>query len=135
MKTLPFDTMTTEQYRKLASKEMSEAELASEVLKLAKLFGWKCHHTRPSWSADGERCMTAIQGDKGFVDWVFARLKQVPIEDGGLEASILLVELKTEKGKLSPAQEEWAVYLKPTGLYRLWRPSDLFDGTIEGTLR
>lgn len=50
---------------------------------------------------------------KGFPDYVLSKY-----------GHILVVELKTELGVLSPEQVEWRRRLEPTGYYRLWRPRD-----------
>jgi hypothetical protein len=77
---------------------------------LANLHGWMCVHFRPARTDKGWR--TLIQGDIGFVDCVFAR-----------DGVVLFVELKSEKGRPGPGQEDWAYHLGAG--YRLWRPSSL----------
>lgn len=49
---------------------------------------------------------------------------------------VLWVELKSATGTLKPEQRTWRYALEDAGQqYRLWRPSDLANGTIEETLR
>lgn len=50
---------------------------------------------------------------------------------------VIVAELKTEKGKVTEAQQKWLdayAAVNPEGTY-LWRPSDLLDGRIEEALR
>ena len=45
--------------------------------------------------------------------------------------TILIVELKSEKGKVKPAQEEWLSALKKASISTyVWRPSD-WDEIVE----
>jgi len=60
-----------------------------------------------------------MQGDVGFPDLVLARAGKV-----------IFAELKSETGKLSPTQREWANAL---GTLRIWRPRDI--DLIEAELR
>jgi len=94
---------------------MSEAELQANVRELARVRGWKCYHTHD-----------ARRSDVGFPDLVLVR-----------ENRLLFVELKSEKGKPSPAQIEWLHVLMLTRRVEtfLWKPSQWLDGTIEGMLR
>lgn len=49
---------------------------------------------------------------------------------------VLWVELKSATGTLKPEQRTWRYALENAGAaYRLWRPSDLLNGTIESTLK
>lgn len=90
------------------------------MLDLAELCHFWWHHTRPAW--DGGNFKTPLGGMKGFPDYVLSRV-----------GAVLVVELKTELGVLSLEQKEWRRRLEPTGLYRLWRPSDW--PAIEAELR
>jgi hypothetical protein len=99
---------------------MSEDELVVSVIDLAGRLGWLAHHARPARLGDG-RWRTAVQGQRGLPDLTLARAGRV-----------LLVECKTETGRLRPDQQAWAVELGP--VWRLWRPSDWFDGTIRAEL-
>lgn len=100
--------------RKLALA-MSEADLLSNVREMAKAAGWMVYHTHDS-----------RRSEVGFPDCVLVR-----------KSRILFVELKSEKGKPSPAQVEWLHALMLTRRVEtfLWRPSDWLSGTIEGMLR
>jgi len=64
---------------------LSEKAFAAQVVQFAKLCGWRVYRT---W--------LPIHSPAGFPDLVLVR---------GREA--LFVELKSEKGKLKPAQEQW----------------------------
>lgn len=75
---------------------------------LALIFGWKCHHvldTNPPAKVVG----------KGFPDWAFARPPR-----------FLVVELKSQKGRLTADQKMWGEILTacPGIEYYCWRPSD-----------
>jgi len=103
---------------------MTESELQSAVIEMARLFGWLVHHDRPSQNSKG-RWSTAIQGDPGFPDLVLAR-----------DGVVLFVELKSAKGKMSDAQTEWFTALSGGPVVgQIWRPEDLRDRTIEAALR
>jgi hypothetical protein len=85
------------------------------VTDLAKHCGWLVHHDRPSRRADGS-WRTAVEGDAGFPDLVLAR-----------DGRVIFAELKTERGKPSPAQDRWMLEIRgryDTSPCYLWRPSD-----------
>lgn len=89
---------------------MREADFQSRVIDTAKWCGWMVHHSRPVQDSDGT-WSTPIQGDPGLPDLVLAR--------GGV---VLLVELKSDKGKPTKDQVKW---LDAAGTWgRLWRPAD-----------
>lgn len=88
---------------------ITEKEWQSQVVELARHCGWKrIYHT-----FDSRRSAF------GFPDLVMVRER------------VLYVELKTEKGKLSPSQEEWIEALAAAGseVY-CWRPSN-FDEAVK----
>lgn len=77
----------------------------ARVVKLAEACGWLCYHT-----TDSRRCRP------GFPDLVLVR------------AYVLYVELKAERGKLRPEQEQWIAALDKAGAHTaVWRPSDWLD--------
>ena len=99
---------------------MTEAELQSAVIELARLLDWKCAHFRTAQV--GGRWQTPVQGDgAGFPDLVLAR-----------RGIVAFVELKSAKGKLRPEQQAWLDVL--CGAW-VWRPEDWTDGSIERYLR
>src|SRR5688572_2816806 len=103
-------------------KPMTESAFQRQVMALGKLFGWRACHFLPGMNRRGQ-WRTAVQGQgNGFPDVVLVRDR------------VSWVELKTDTGRLTPEQEDWAACLSAAGqeVY-LWRPRDW--PTIEATLR
>lgn len=102
---------------------MTERELLSGVLDVAKLFGWRTLHIRPAMTQNGWR--TAIQGNgKGWPDLVLVRDR------------IIFRELKTGRNTLSVEQAEWILALRKAGADAgVWTENDWWAGTIEAELR
>jgi hypothetical protein len=96
------------------AKNAPESILQSQVIQLAKMNGFRVHHSRNVQLADG-RWMTAIAGDAGFVDLVLAHP----------ERGVIFIELKSEVGKLSPGQIAWQNAFNGQIEYYLIRPQDL----------
>jgi len=94
---------------------MLEADFQKQVVELAHLFGWKVHHTRPAILPGGKWATHGI--DPGFPDLVMAHPAH----------GVIIAELKSQKGRISEAQLEWAIALRKSVKVRLWRPSDLAD--------
>ncbi len=107
---------TLTEYNAIVAATMSEKELQSNVLELAKRLGWLCYHTFDS-----------RRSQAGFPDLVMVR--------NGL---VIFAELKREKGKLSADQEAWREQLDRADAWYvqhyLWRPSDWCDGSIAAVL-
>lgn len=104
---------------------MSEAQLQDSVIALARTLGWRVAHFRPARTEAGWR--TAVSADgAGFPDLVMLRANR-----------LLVVELKSEGGKLTPVQALWlgAFVLIQGCEQALWRPSDWLSGHIEEVLR
>lgn len=93
--------------------KVSERDFQDRVVAEAQIRGWLCAHFRPARTATGWR--TAIQGDPGFPDLVLVRPPRV-----------LFVELKSEKGRMSPDQVRWSEGLEACDGVEtyLFRPSD-----------
>ena len=93
---------------KTASYEIkiTEKEFESQVRDLARLFGWKYYHT---WRS--------IHSEAGYPDCCMVK-----------SSRLIFAELKTEKGGVSPHQQEWIDLLQECGgnveCY-VWRPSDI----------
>src|SRR5262245_65638992 len=88
---------------------MTEAELQERAAAWLRVHGWLVYHARPART--DERWRTPVQYDgAGFPDLVAAR-----------RGVVLLIECKTELGRVSPRQREWiaaggVILLRPRGL-------------------
>lgn len=82
---------------------MTERDFQNKVLSIAKTFGWLCYHPYDS-----------RRSQPGFPDLVLVRDR------------VLFRELKTNTGRLGPAQEDWGKKLTKAGAdYAVWRPKDI----------
>lgn len=102
------------------AKSISEKELSQFVVDLARLLGWKVARW-PTWRATGT--------DPGVPDLLLVR-----------NGRLIFAELKTEKGKVSEAQEDWLNDLSVAAMgadveLYIWRPSSWLSGEIEKVLR
>jgi hypothetical protein len=90
--------------RPLLNRQISEKAFQAQVLQLAQACGWKYYHPY-----DSRRSVA------GYPDITLVRANR-----------LLLVELKTERGRMSSAQQSWREALLATGKveYYLWRPRD-----------
>lgn len=89
-------------------EHISEDDLQDLIAHYAQWCGWLVHHQRPARTNNGWR--TTVQYDgKGFPDLVMAR-----------HGRVVLAEIKTETGRVSPHQKRW---IAASGAH-LWRPSD-----------
>jgi hypothetical protein len=94
--------------------KVSEKEWQQTVIDTAQRFGWRVAHFRASRTGSGGYA-TAVQADgAGWPDLTMVRGRR-----------LLFVELKTERGRLSPAQAEWldALAMAMPGCVAVWRPS------------
>jgi hypothetical protein len=92
------------------SRPLTEKEWQAQVLELAGLLGWATYHP---W--------LSIHSPRGWPDLALVRPPR-----------LLLVELKSEKGKVTPAQQHWLELLGacPGVEAHVWRPSD-WDAVTE----
>lgn len=74
---------------------MSEADYQGRIVEAARLHGWRIHHCRPLQRRDG-RWQTPVTGHPGFPDLVLLR-----------GARLLVLEVKTDIGRVTPAEEAW----------------------------
>lgn len=79
----------------------SEKQFQAAVLELAGIYHWLCYHTHDS-----------RRSQAGFPDVIATRSGQV-----------LAIELKSDKGKLTPEQKVWLDALSKAGIRcHVWRP-------------
>ena len=89
---------------------MKEKEWQAQVVSLARRLGWMTYHTYDS-----------RRSEPGWPDLVLLRERMV------------IAELKTQKGRVSEAQQKWLDALREAGVETyLWRPSDM--GQVAATL-
>ncbi len=87
------------------TRPITEKEFQRQVLDVARIYGWRVYHPMLSkWS------------ERGFPDLTMIRPPRV-----------VFAELKSDKGKLSIHQDEWAELLLdcPGVEYHVWRPFQL----------
>lgn len=99
-------------------KAASEAAFQAQVEQLAAFYGWHLRYHAPDNIPRRTRTGRVMVQDvtPGFPDLWLLR-----------EPDLIVAELKTEKGRLSPAQQQWIAALTACGLeVYIWRPSD-FD--------
>lgn len=96
-----------------AAVKVTERQWQDQVLEVAHLTGWRTYHTHDS-----------RRSAPGWPDLALCRPPR-----------LLLVELKTDVGRVSPAQAEWLEDLgRCAGVeVYIWRPADL--DTVVATLR
>jgi hypothetical protein len=94
---------------------LTEAELQTEVFKLCEQYGHMCFH-----STDAR-----LDHGPGYPDLTIVG-----------QHGVIFAELKQQFAGHSREQTVWRYRLQAAGQdYRLWRPYDLFTGTIEDTLK
>ena len=90
------------------------------VLDLASVRHWEALHLRPARTADGE-WRVPVQGSMG-AGWPDLTLVR--------GSRLVFVELKGDKGKLSPHQERVLGLLRQVAEVYVWKPSD-WDTILE----
>ena len=99
----------------------TERAFQDAVVGYARVCGWRVHHTRPARTSNGWR--TPLQRDAGYPDLTLCRPPR-----------LVVVELKSQAGRTSSAQDSWLEALDASGIETyLWRPSQLSE--IEEALR
>ena len=104
---------------------ITERALKDAVVSMAKGQGWLVYHALPSLNRRGAWA-THFQGHAGFPDLVLSH----PVGD------LVIVELKSDIGKLTTLQHRWLVSFEAAGTEtHVWRPAEWKNGTIADRLR
>lgn len=102
-------TITTSDYRAAQAAAMSEDELLATVREIAATLGWRTMHQ-----------LHSIGTEPGWPDLVLVR-----------DRRLLIRELKSMRGRVTPAQDVWLTELALTGVDAgVWRPDQLLSGLI-----
>lgn len=92
------------------SSRQSEASFQRQVIQLATAYGYRCYHTHDS-----------RRSQPGFPDLVLVRRKA-----RGRSGRVIFAELKTDKGRMRPAQQEWLYeLLEADAEAYIWRPGEM----------
>ena len=96
---------------------IAEDELLSHVLRLVRTAGRCAFHIRYS-----QGVLQGAHGPRSSDHDDASGIPDLVIVGGG---EILYRELKTERGRVDPAQRRWGTtLLENSGNYGIWRPSD-----------
>lgn len=101
---------------------LTEDQFQRQVIDLARILGWRTAHFRPGLNRRGQ-WQTAVQGNgKGFPDTILVHPEK---------HRLVVAELKSDKGRLEPEQQEWLEVFYQAGAETfVWRPRD-FDRIVE----
>lgn len=96
------------------STVISETAFQQTIIDMAQVLGWRCMHVRRSKvRQDQWATATSIPGWPDLFMWHTGQRR------------VIAVELKSEKGRVTPEQTEVLAQLKASGLETfVWRPSD-----------
>ena len=95
---------TSAEYRQIVASRIHEKEWMQQVIDLARMLGYLVYHTHNS-----------IRSEKGYPDLMCIRPPR-----------LIVVEVKTLKGRLTPEQKKWLEWFKACGVETyVWRPNQL----------
>lgn len=104
--------MNSSEYRQKALQGLKETPFQRQIIQVAKGLGLLCYHTYDS-----------RRSEPGFPDLVIVGSRTI------------FRELKTMTGRVTKEQKLWLERLNASGQdAKVWRPSDLADGTIQREL-
>lgn len=108
-------SISAAEYQQMKAAAMTEKQLQASVIAAAHSLGWMVYHTYSS-----------VRSAPGYPDLHLVHT---------LQRRSLFVELKTQKGKLLPAQQQWLDALRVANCgVAVWRPIDWFNGSIQEVL-
>jgi hypothetical protein len=97
---------TTAEYRQIVASIMKEKEWMQEIIQIARWLNYLAYHTYDS-----------RRSEFGYPDLTLCRLPPRP--------RFVLIEAKTEKGRLTPSQKTWLEGAQAAGIEAyIFRPSD-----------
>jgi hypothetical protein len=97
---------------------MTELEFQRQVTDLAEIYGWEWAHFRPAQTARGWRTPVSGPLGAGFPDLVMVRSR---------DRRLLFVELKRDKGKVSPDQARVLALFGSAASVYVWHPDDFAE--------
>lgn len=94
--------------------KITEREFSRQVEQLARLCGWNFYHS-----------FLSVRSPAGFPDLVLVRREMEGRAPGRKRGRVVFVELKSDSGKVTVAQQRWLELLEQAGAeVYLFRPSD-----------
>lgn len=117
----------TEAARRKLYADVLEAPFQRQVTNMVRQMGDLVFHDPDARTCPHCHQMVTDKRVRGFPDLFIARWPKI----GRRAPWLILAELKTERGQLSPEQKAWGVVLSliarvcPGFHYAVWRPSDL----------
>ncbi len=93
---------------------VSERDWMRQVTDAAEMFGWTWAHFRPAMTSKGWRTPVSGPMGAGFPDLILCRGDR-----------LVLAELKSQDGRLTPDQRAVLDVLRPAAEVYTWRPTDL----------
>jgi len=97
-------------------KTLIEADLQRTIVDAAQTLGWRVAHFRPAQNSQGGWRTPVAYDGAGFPDLVLVRDR------------LIIAELKSDKGRVSVAQQEWLDMFRAAGVETyVWRPNNLSE--------
>jgi len=96
---------------------MTWQQWQNTVIALLQTYGWHVAHFRPAMNQRGQWRTAVAANGKGWPDIVAIHKER---------GQLLVAELKTGKGRLTPEQKEWLEYFRLVpgcGVFE-WKPDD-----------
>lgn len=102
---------------------LTEKELERAIAEMARFLGFMVFHARPAQTSKGWRTPVAYDG-KGYPDLTLVG-----------NGRVVFLEVKSDKGKLSPDQEGWKRHIIQAGAeYFLLTPQSWTSGEVDTIL-